>query len=198
MQEWLIQLVTVHPYVVYAIIIVTACAEGPILSLIGGVLIKLGYFSFIPLYVALMVGDLLGDALWYNIGRYYGHRFIKRFGKYFDITEESVIKVTDIFHKYKHHILFISKITNGLGFALVTLMTAGMVKIPFWRYMAINATGQFVWTGFLIGVGYFFGNLYVTVESVLGKMFVVAMFILVFIGFLRYKRYLSKKAKAFI
>jgi membrane protein DedA with SNARE-associated domain len=197
-QAWLIQLVTIHPYVVYGIIVVLACAEGPVLSMIGGVLIKLGYFSFIPLYAALMIGDLIGDAIWYYIGRYFGHRFIKRFGKYFDITEESVAKVTTIFHKYKHHILLISKVTNGFGFALVTLMTAGMVKIPFWRYLAINLIGQFVWTGLLLGIGYFFSNLYLTVDSIIGKMGVVAAFVVVFIGFLQYKKYLSKRAKQMI
>ncbi len=198
MQDWLIQLVTVHPYIVYGIIVITACAEGPILSMIGGVLIKLGYFSFWPLYLALMVGDLIGDVIWYYIGRYFGHGFIRRFGKYFDITEESVVKVTNIFHKYKHRILLISKMTNGFGFALVTLMVAGMVKIPFWRYITINIIGQFVWTGLLLSVGYFFGNLYVTVDSILGKISVVAVFILIFAAFLQYKKYLKKKTENMI
>jgi len=197
-QEWLIQLVTVHPILVYGIIVATACAEGPILSMIGGVLIKLGYFSFLPIYIALMAGDLIGDVIWYYIGRFYGHRFIARFGKYFDLTEESVTKVTKIFHRYKHHILVISKITNGFGFALVTLMTAGMVKIPFWRYMLVNVIGQFVWTGLLLSVGYYFSGLYMTVDSILGKVSIIAGFCLVFYGFLRYKKYLKNRASKMV
>jgi membrane protein DedA with SNARE-associated domain len=194
MQDWLIQMIAIHPYIIYGIIVVTSSAEGPIISMIGGVLIKLGYLSFLPVYIALMVGDVIGDTFWYYIGRFFGHRFIRRFGKYFDITEESVAKVTGIFHKYKHRIILISKITNGFGFALVTLMTAGMVKIPFWRYLTMNLIGQFVWTGLLLGVGYFFSNLYLTIDSIIGKVTVVALFVLIFFGFMRYKRYLSKKA----
>ena len=192
MQEWLIQLVTSHPYFVYFIIIVLACAEGPILSLIVGVLVKLGYFSFIPMYLALMFGDVLGDAGWYWVGRRYGHAFIKRFGKYFSVTEEGVIKVTKIFHKYKHHILIISKITNGFGFALVTLITAGLVKIPFLKYVGINIIGQFVWTGLLIGVGYFFGDAYMKVDSIIGKLSIFALFVVIFVAFMGYKKYLRE------
>ena len=196
MQEWLIQLATVHPYIIYGIVVALACAEGPILSMVFGVLLKLGYVSFIPIYTALMVGDLIGDVAWYYIGRHFGHRFIDRFGKYFDITEESVEKVTRFFHKYKHRVLFISKISNGFGFALVTLMTAGMVRIPFWRYLAINLIGQFVWTGLLLGVGYFFGNAYMAVDNVIGKLSIVALFILIIFALNGYKKYLSRRAKA--
>ncbi len=197
MQEWLIQVAHTHQYIVYAIIVVLACAEGPILSMLFGVLIKLGYFSLLPVYTAIMIGDLIGDVIWYYIGRYWGHSFIKRFGKYFSITEEGVAKVERIFHKYKHPILFISKISNGFGFALVTLMTAGMVRIPFWRYLSINIIGQFIWSGLLIGIGYFFGNLYLQVDSVLGRMAVVAGFVVVFAAFMGYKKYLKTKAEQF-
>jgi len=196
MQEWLINLGTDHAYWVYAFIIVLACAEGPMLSMIFGVILKLGYFSFIPIMLSLMIGDLIGDVVWYYIGYRFGHRFIGRFGKYFSITEENIGKVTRIFHKYKHRILLISKMSNGFGFALVTLMAAGMARIPFINYISINVIGQFVWTGFLLGVGYFFGNLYLQVDSILGKMAVVALFAIIFWAFKGYKKYLRTKAEA--
>ena len=113
-EEWLIWLVTLHQYWAYAIIVAVAFAEGPYLSMAAGFLLRFDYFSFWPLYGALMVGDLIGDVVWYYIGRRWGHGFIKRFGKYFSITETGVEKVTKIFHKYKHSILFISKISKYL------------------------------------------------------------------------------------
>ena len=195
MQEWLIQLVNQHAVWVYAVIIVLACAEGPILSMIFGALIKLKIVTFLPIYASLMVGDLIGDVIWYYIGYHFGHRFIKRFGKYFNLTETGVEKVTRIFHKYKHRILFISKISNGFGFALVTLMTAGMVKIPVWRYMTINLIGQFVWTGILLGIGYFLGNAYVTVNNIFGKISIIVLFIIVILALNGYKKYLAKRAE---
>jgi len=193
MQEFLIQLFVHHSYAVYAFIVITACAEGPILSIIGGILLKMGYFSLIPLYGALMLGDLLGDTVWYLIGFRFGHGFIKRFGKYFNATEERVAKVEKIFHRYKNSILFISKISNGLGFAIVTLLTAGMVKIPFKRYLLVNLSGQFIWSGLLIGVGYFFSHLYVEINTLFGRMSVIALFVFLVVVFMGIRNYARSK-----
>jgi len=193
MREFLLQLVITHPYAVYAFIALTASAEGPILSIVGGILLKMGYFSFAPLYGALIIGDVIGDTVWYLIGFRFGHGFINRFGKYFNATEERVAKVEKIFHRYKNSILFISKISNGLGFAIVTLLTAGMVKIPFRRYVLVNLSGQFIWSGLLIGVGYFFSHLYSQLDSLFGKMSVFALFAFLLIVFLGARNYARSK-----
>lgn len=169
MQAFLLALSVNHIYIVYFLIIILACAEGPMLSVLCGILIRAGLFDFWPVYLALMFGDLIGDVIWYQIGKHLGHRFIARFGKYFNITEEKVVKATEIFHKHKNRILLISKITNGFGLALVTLVTAGMVRIPFRRYIALNAMGQLVWTGILLTAGYFFGNFYAQMEKFIGR-----------------------------
>lgn len=195
MQEFLISLSTTHSWLVFALIIILACAEGPFLSMLFGVLIKLKYFAFLPIYAALMLGDLIGDIGWYYIGRHWGHRFVRRFGRYFSITEENIVKVEHIFHRYKHRILFISKISNGFGFALVTLITAGIVRIPFWKYLGTNLVGQFIWTGILISVGYFFGSLYQQVGTWLGRLSVVAGFLIIVALFMGYKRYVKDQAE---
>ena len=62
-------------------------------------------------------------------------------------------KIEVFFHKHQDKILFISKITMGFGFAVATLFTAGLVKIPFKKYAMFNFLGGFVWTGFLLAVG---------------------------------------------
>lgn len=195
MQEWLISLSIHHSIWVYIFIVFFAFAEGPFLSMIFGALIKFGYFGFLPVYSALMIGDLMGDIFWYYIGDFYGHSFIRKFGKYFSVTEESVEKVKNIFHKHKHPILFISKITNGFGFSLATLIIAGMVKLPFGGYLSVNIIGQFVWTGFLMSVGYFFVNLYITIDTIVGRVSLVAVFVIFFVIFIRYRKSLQDKVK---
>jgi len=142
-----------------------------------------------------MLGDLIGDAGWYYVGRRYGHVFVTRYGKYFNVTESGVERMTRLFHRYKNSVLFLSKISNGFGFALVTLTTAGMVRIPFGRYMLVNLMGQLIWTGFLLDAGYFFTHLCVTVNSVVGRMSLVAAgAILAAIGY-RYWKYLRGRAE---
>lgn len=195
MQEWIIHFASSHEYLIYAVIIITACAEGPILSMIFGVLIRLGYFGFWPVYTALMIGDLLGDSIWYYVGRKYGHRFIARFGKYVDVTEGRVEKVEQFFHKHKHPVLFFSKISNGFGLSAAVLFTAGIVQIPFARYIFTNLLGQFIWSGFLIGVGYYFSHAYMLVNSWLEKAGIVAAFVVLVLLFIGFSKYLKKRAE---
>ena len=193
MQEWITGLIQNHTYWVYAVVVVVSFAEGPILSIVAGVLYKLGLVPFTPIYLALMMGDLIGDTFWYLIGFYFGHPFIKRFGKYFSLTESGVNAVTRIFHKYRNSILLISKMTMGLGFALVTLVTAGIVKIPFKRYIFLNFIGQFFWTGVLMIAGYFLGDLYIRINGVLGDIFIVGVIVIVFVGFFGWGKYMRQK-----
>ena len=149
----------------YAILFPLALVEGPVIMTVSGVFLKLGYFTFWPLYFVLMAGDLTADILCYAVGYYGGHPLVHRYGKYFSISDALLAKTETAFHRHQNKILFISKITMGLGFALVILITAGVMRIPFKKYVVFNALGQTVWTALLIGIGYFFGSVVVLVNE---------------------------------
>jgi len=194
---WLIGIATNHDVLVYGLIIVLACAEGPILSILSGLLLRLGLLSFPLVYIALMLGDLIGDTVWYLIGRNTGRKIVdSRIGRRLGITDVGIAKVEGLFHRYRNSILFVSKISNGFGFAIVTLMTAGMVKIPFWKYIGINLLGQFIWSGMLIGVGYFFSSLYYQYDNYSGRILIIIVFIALVVGFIFYSRYAKKRLEA--
>ena len=195
MEQYIQSFANTHEYEVYAIIALLALAEGPFISMIGGVLLSLGNLSFFPLLAALMVGDAIGDTIWYYLGHRFGHRFVGRFGKYFGITESRIEKVKSAFHEYKNSILFLSKITNGLGLSLAVLFTAGLSKIPFPRFITINMLGQLVWSGMLIAVGYWFGNLYVEVNDVMGRVGLLIIFVLIIFALVHYSKYFLNKIK---
>ena len=127
----------------YWFMYIVAIIEGPILGVVCGLLIRLGYFDFWTIYLILMAGDLTGDIVWYHVGKYGIHRFIKRFGRFFSLDERNVRIIERTFKKHETKTLIISKITAGFGFAILTLMTAGSIGIPFKKYMTINFLGQF-------------------------------------------------------
>lgn len=165
----------------YPLLLLVAIIEGPIISIFCGFLLRLGELSFWPTYLVLILADLIGDVVLYSAGYFWGQGFINRFGRFFGITEGRIEAVKKIFHKHKNKILFISKVTMGLGFGVITLITAGLVKIPFKRYMTINMTGQFVWSGLLLIFGYFFGHLYNSIENGFARLTFLVIFILVVI-----------------
>ena len=192
MQQWLIQFGAHHEYLIYAVVLLVAIVEGPVLSMIFGVLIRLGFFSFWPIYITLMLGDIVGDTGWYYVGYHYGRRAVARFGKRFGVTEKEVAKAEKLFHENTSKILFVSKVTNGFGLSLVVLMTAGITRIPFKKYLVTNIAGQLIWSGMLIAAGYFFSDSYMRINSALGKIgLVVIVFALLYALF----RYVSKMHK---
>jgi membrane protein DedA with SNARE-associated domain len=177
----------------YVLIIPITVIEGPIVMVLCGFLLRFGTFDLIPLYVILIISDLVGDIGWYCVGRFWGLSFIKRFGKFFSITEKTLEKATALFHKHHNKILFISKITMGFGFALVTLITAGMAKVPFKKYLAFNVAGQFVWTAALLGIGYSFGNIYTSIDKGFRDVALVALIIIALAIVYGFGKYISKR-----
>jgi len=182
-------LVNAHGLYVYLVLFIVAIVEGPIVMVVSGFLAKLGVLGFLPAYAVLLFGDLLADFGWYGVGYFGAKGFIYRYGHIVSLTRENVEKVEKIFHRHSRKILFLSKITMGFGFALVTLITAGMVRIPFKRYAVLNFFGGIVWTAFLMGLGFLFGNVFILVEKSLklGFLLVMAAFLIAaFYGFGRF------------
>lgn len=179
----------------YPALVALSFVEGPYIMMLSGLLIKLDVLTLIPAFIALSLGDLLADTVWYYVGYYFGNQFIRRFGKWFNITAESVESVRHVFFNHKKKILVGSKMTAGFGLSLATLVTAGMLKTPFWEYLALNFLGQFVWTGVMLAVGYLFGNLYLVIDNVLGRVFLVGIALVVLYLLLRFVRRFGKRAK---
>jgi membrane protein DedA with SNARE-associated domain len=180
----------------YPVLIVLAFIEGPYVMMMSGFLIKLGVLALIPTYAALSFGDLMGDMAWYGVGYFFGNRFVGRFGKFFDITKENVESAKELFSKHRKKILLGSKVTAGFGLSLATLVTAGMAEAPFGEFVLLNFCGQFVWTGVMLSVGYFFGNLYIVINNIFGRIFIIAAALIVLYFILRLSRHFGRRAKS--
>jgi len=179
----------------YPALVVLSFFEGPYIMMLSGLLLKFGVVTLIPVFIALSVGDLSADTVWYYVGYHFGNRFVHHFGKFFDITHEGIENAKELFTRHRKKILLGSKVTAGFGLSLATLITAGIVRAPFGEYILLNFFGQFVWTAVMLSVGYFFGNLYLVIDNVLGKVFVVAVAILVLYLLLQLARRLGRQAK---
>mgnify|MGYP001562470928 CR=1 FL=1 len=180
----------------YLIIFPATIIEGPIVSVLSGFLLQLKYFELIPLYITIICADLTGDLLWYAVGHHWGDKFVKRFGKYVGITEEAIEKVKGIFHEHKNKFLFFSKVTMGFGFALATLITAGISRIPLKNFITFTALGQILWTAFLLSIGYFFGTFYLMIDKgfqTIGLITFIVLIILLGMGFNNYVKTLKIK-----
>lgn len=182
----------------YAIIIPVTAIEGPIISIISGFLFRLGYLNFWLALCALVAGDIIGDVFYYCLGRFGSRKLISRYGKYVNLTPENMAKVEKKFRQHENKTLLLSKMTNGLGFALAVLILAGYLKIDFKKFILLNLIGGFVWSAFLLMIGYFFGHLYETIDVAFRDSFLVggliAVIALVY-GFRKFTQKAAQKAK---
>lgn len=177
----------------YILIFIGTIFEGPVVMMTSGFLYGLGNFSLWPMYIALVLGDLVADILWYCLGRFGGRKFVFKFGKFIGVNPEILDKVEHNFNKYYQKILIISKLTMGLGFASVILIFAGISKVPFRKYLILNLIGGFIWTAIVIVIGYFLGNVYTIIPESIKIVFLIFVFT-IFILSIRYiNRYLKNK-----
>ena len=177
----------------YPAIFFITIAEGPIIMMLCGIMLRLGLVSFLPIFITLMLGDLVGDVFWYAIGYHFAHPISEKYGKFVGLTPDLLEKTKQAFHNHQMKVLFISKITMGFGFALATLITAGMAKIPFKKYLAVNFFGQFIWTGLLLYMGYSFGNLYTKINKDFRILGLLAFVVIVFLVMKGLRSYFKRK-----
>lgn len=177
----------------YILIFIGTVIEGPIVMIASGFFLKFGVFALLPLYVALMLGDLVADALWYYIGARFAGPFVLRFGKFFGVTPEYVEKLKKLIRKHDTAMLLGSKLTAGFGLALAMVIAAGASHVPFKKYMFLNLIGEFLVTGMLLAVGYYFGHVYTYVDDSFKTVFIVAAAVtLIALGY-GFSRYLKTK-----
>ncbi len=185
------QILLAFNYLKYPLIFLGALVEGPMLMVTLGFLLHTGFFSFWPLFTALVLGDLAGDVGWYYIGYFFAEPVLRKNGKFLSVTPETFGKIKTVFQRHHIWILFFSKITLGLGMALGTLITAGASRVPFRSYLLMNGLGELFFVGTMLTLGYFFGHL--THSFALGFKIVslagaIGFALLALYGFSRYAR----------
>src|SRR6185369_7099489 len=77
----------------YLVIFPIAVVEGPIISIITGFLASLGKLNFWAGFGVVAMADLVGDTLYYSLGRFGREKLIARFGKFLGLHAENVMKI---------------------------------------------------------------------------------------------------------
>ncbi len=147
-----------------------------------GFLVRLGFFNLAPVFLALYLGDLTADTGWYFIGRYFANPFMNKFGKFFGLTPTTIEKAGALFKKYHDRVIILSKVTIGFGLAIWVIVFAGMIKVPFRRYIVLSAIGEVMLIAMMLGFGYVFGHFYSAIANGFKYFFLIGTVALV-LGF---------------
>lgn len=159
----------------YFFILPISVFEGPMISVIAGFLVAQGYYNFFAVYAVLILGDIIGDTLYFFLGRFGGKRFIRRWGRFIRLDEKKVNYLRKHFRKHGARTLVLGKL-NALG--SVILVAAGISDIGYLRFIVLNTIPTIFKTLVLVGLGYFFGYAYDTLERYInyaGLLSIVAL-----------------------
>lgn len=140
----------------YFFLIFTSFILGPLIAVVAGILVSLGSLNGFWAFAALTVGDLLGDFIYYALGRYGHGRWSERLMEALGFTKDRRREFDKVFEKNAFKILIINK-TQAIG--SVALIYAGVIRMKFGRYFWINLVGTIPKVAFFMIIGYYFGNL---------------------------------------
>ena len=122
----------------------------PIL-LAAGALVGLGHLGLLPVLLLILLAALIGDLLWYELGRRQGFKVLKFLCR-MSLEPESCVRSTEgVFEKYGIKCLLFAKFVPGLY--TVTPPVAGLVGLKLRRFVLFDMAGILIWSAVYVGLG---------------------------------------------
>jgi membrane-associated protein len=180
----------------YLILFPMAAVEGPVVGLIAGFLVHMGYLSFIPTFLLLVLGDLIPDTIYYYIGRLGKNKnLLEKYSKKSDFISLNTDILKKLWNEHGQKTMFFSKLAYGL--ATPFLISAGLVGMPLGTFLSYSVPVTLIQYGIIITAGYFLGQSYqVAVKYIkYGGFLVAGVVILFIIGYIFAFRYAKKQIK---
>jgi membrane protein DedA with SNARE-associated domain/rhodanese-related sulfurtransferase len=105
------------------------------------------------LTAAIVLGSVLGNAIWFALGRRYGSRVLTRLCKLSLSPQSCVTKTGAAFGRWGGALLIIGRFIPGVS--LVAPPIAGALGMPWLRFLWLSALGAALWALPMIVLGYF-------------------------------------------
>ncbi len=136
----------------YFLLALLVILEGPSMTLLGAAAASAGLMKPPLVFLAATAGNLAADSLWYSIGYLGKAEWFSHFQR-FGIQPHIIERLKQGMTNHVTKILLIAKFT--LSFMIPTLVTAGLLRIPWRRWFPTLIFADTVWTGLLVTVGYY-------------------------------------------
>jgi len=114
-----------------------------IFILAAGGMVGTGRIAFVPAVAALAVAGILGNALWFYLGRRHGDRILKFLCRISLEPDSCVRRTQNLFTRFGVKALLVAKFVPGLNTVAAPL--AGVSGVPFPRFLTYNSLGLLLW-----------------------------------------------------
>ena len=165
----------------YWLLFPLAAFEGPIVALVAGFMVYMGYLSFLPAYILLLLGDLIPDTFYYYLGRYGDQKqLFQKYGAKHDFVAKNFELIRKLWTDHGRKTMFLSKLAYGLS--TIFLISAGLVKMPFKKFVSYAFPITVFQYGIIMIAGFYMGHSYALAEQYIKSgAYVVAGILVIFV-----------------
>jgi membrane protein DedA with SNARE-associated domain len=133
---------------------------------VAGIAAGQGKMNFAVLVLVGTLGCTVGNLFWWEIGRRFGYERLKpmvdRWGRWLTMDWEDVEKLRRFFDRWGGATVFVFRFMP-IGRTVISI-PAGLLHMPFWRFVAYTTAGSLVWNMVLVGVGFWLGTNFDTID----------------------------------
>jgi len=145
----------------YVILFFWTLFEGETIVVLAGYAVYQEYMRLEVVIVLTFIGTLIGDHVYFFLGRYKGKQLLDCFPS----LGPRVMSVNADLERHHEWIIFGSRFLYG--FRTVLPIAMGISNIPSWRFTLFNALGGIVWMVVFLSLGYIFAG---AIETFIGNL----------------------------
>ena len=137
----------------------------PPFLLLAGALAELHKFNFGEVLAVAAIASLISDYIWFNLGKRRGSSILGLLCKISLEPDSCVAKTKSVYARYGSKSLLFAKFVPGL--TTIAPPMAGMLRLPFWKFIGLDSGGALLWAGSYSAVGWMFRG---QLESLAGSL----------------------------
>ena len=145
----------------YPAIAIGTFFEGETILILGGLAAHQGYLELTGVIASAFTGTMLGDQLYFYIGRIQGYSALEKRPRW-KRKSERVFRLLK-----RHQVLLILGFRFLYGTRTITPFLIGISRVSPFRFLILNIIGAAVWATVIGGLGYAFGK---TLETLVGDI----------------------------
>lgn len=132
----------------------------------AGYLVTQGRFDLFAVILVGALANLVGSIFAYWLGLWgqeaVVRKVIRKYGKWFLVTEHEFERSETWFRKYGEKIVFISRVLPVIR-TFISL-PAGVAAMNFWKFSYLTFLGSLIWSAFLTYIGFTLGKNWHAIE----------------------------------
>jgi membrane-associated protein len=123
--------------------------------------------------VVATIAATLGDNLGFALGFYGGRPLFERYRAFFRIPETTLHRGENLFARYGAVTVFFGRFVFGMR--IITGPLAGVLRMPWRKFLFFNFLGAAVWVTVISGAGYLFGRHWGLLEKYIKRLDLLAV-----------------------